>query len=108
MRQKFKYWRSNKHLANVASLPCQNCGLEGQTQAAHSNLSIHGKGRSIKASDEYTVALCFACHHDLDAGHSLTKDEKQRMYFDALRNTWLELLARDLVVVDVPVPKADN
>lgn len=108
MRQKFKYWRSKKHLANVASLPCQNCGLEGQTQAAHSNLSIHGKGRSIKASDEYTVALCFACHHDLDAGHSLTKDEKQRMYFDALRNTWLELLARDLVVVDVPVPKVEN
>lgn len=108
MRQKFKYWRSKKHLANVASLPCQNCGLEGQTQAAHSNLSIHGKGRSIKASDEYTVALCFACHHDLDAGHSLTKDEKQRMYFDALRNTWLELLARDLVVVDVPVPKVQN
>lgn len=108
MRQKFQYWRSKKHLANVASLPCQNCGLEGQTQAAHSNLSIHGKGRSIKASDEYTVALCFACHHDLDAGHSLTKDEKQRMYFDALRNTWLELLARDLVVVDVPVPKVEN
>lgn len=108
MRQKFKYWRSKQHLKNVASLPCQQCGLEGQTQAAHSNLSIHGKGRSIKASDEYTVALCFACHHDLDAGHSLTKDEKQRMYFDALRNTWLELLARDLVVVDVPVPKVEN
>jgi hypothetical protein len=108
MRQKFKYWRSKQHLKNVASLPCQICGLEGQTQAAHSNLSIHGKGRSIKASDEYTVALCFACHHDLDAGHRLTKDEKQKMYFDALRNTWLELLKRDLVVVDVPVPKAEN
>ncbi len=39
---------------------------------------------------------------------TLTKDEKQRMYFDALRNTWLELLARDLVVVDVPVPKVEN
>ena len=108
MRQKFQYWRSKQHLKNVASLPCQNCGLEGQTQAAHSNLSIHGKGRSIKASDEYTVALCFVCHHDLDAGHRLTKDEKQQMYFNALRNTWLELLERDLVVVDVPVPKAEN
>lgn len=108
MRQKFKYWRSKQHLKNVASLPCQICGLEGQTQAAHSNLSIHGKGRSIKASDEYTVALCFACHHDLDAGHRLSKDEKKQMYFNALRNTWLELLERDLVVVDVPVPKAEN
>jgi len=108
MRQKFKYWRSKQHLKNVASLPCQICGLEGQTQAAHSNLAIHGKGRSLKASDEYTVALCFACHHDLDAGHRLSKDEKKQMYFNALRNTWLELLERDLVVVDVPVPKAEN
>lgn len=108
MRQKFPYWRSKQHLKNVASLPCQNCGLEGETQAAHSNLAIHGKGRSLKASDEFTVALCFACHYDLDAGHRLTKDEKHQMYFKALRNTWLELLERDLVVVDVPVPKVEN
>lgn len=108
MRQKFQYWRSRKHLQNVASLPCQHCGLEGQTQTAHSNLSIHGKGRSIKASDEFTAALCFACHHDLDAGHGLTKDEKQLMFRNALRKTWAELLARDLILIDSPEPLVDN
>ena len=108
MRAKFQYWRSKKHLKNVASLPCQHCGLDGQTQAAHSNLSIHGKGRSINASDEFTAALCFACHHDLDAGHGLTKDEKQLMFRNALRKTWAELSARDLILIDSPDPLVDN
>jgi len=108
MRAKFQYWRSQKHLRNVASLPCQACGLEGQTQAAHSNMSIHGKARSLKASDQYTAALCFACHHDLDAGHKLTKEQKQQMFLDALKSTWAELLKRDLILVDTPNPLSDN
>lgn len=108
MRQKFQYWRSKKHLKNVASLPCQHCGLEGQTQAAHSNMAIHGKGRSIRASDQFTAALCFACHHDLDAGHNLTKEQKQKMFFDALKSTWIELQKRDLILIDSPDPLVDN
>ena len=63
---KFNYFRSKNHLKNVADLPCQHCGAEGQTQAAHSNWAKHGKGRGIKASDEYTAALCQACHAELD------------------------------------------
>lgn len=108
MRAKFKYWRSKKHLQNVASLPCQNCGLEGQTQAAHSNMATHGKGRSIRSSDQFTAALCFACHHELDAGHNLTKAQKQKMFIDALNSTWYELMKRDLVVLDTPNPLSDN
>lgn len=108
MRQKFNYWRSKKHLKNVASLPCQICGLDGQTQAAHSNMAIHGKGRGIKASDIYTAALCFACHHDIDAGHSLTKEQKQTMFLDALKRTWAELQKRDLLPVDRLDPLLDN
>ena len=105
---KFEYWRSKKHLKNVASLPCQHCGLDGKTQAAHSNMAVHGKGRGIKASDQFTAALCFACHHDLDAGYGLTKDEKQLMFRNALRKTWSELQARDLILVDTPDPLSDN
>jgi hypothetical protein len=108
MRQKFQYFRSKKHLKNVASLPCQHCGLEGQTQAAHSNMAVHGKGRGIKASDVFAAALCFACHHDLDAGHSLTKEQKQKMFFDALKSTWIELQKRDLILIDSPDPLVDN
>ena len=108
MRQKFQYFRSKKHLKNVASLPCQHCGLEGQTQAAHSNMAVQGKGRGIKASDVFAAALCFACHHDLDAGHSLTKEQKQKMFFDALKSTWIELQKRDLILIDSPDPLVDN
>lgn len=108
MRPKFSYWRSKQHLKNVAFLPCQHCGLEGQTQAAHSNLAIHGKARALKASDEFTAALCFACHHDLDAGHRLTKNQKEKMFFDALDRTWFELMKRDLVALDAPIPLMDN
>ena len=108
MRQKFQYWRSRKHLQNVATLPCQHCGLDGQTQAAHSNMAVHGKGRSIRASDQFTAALCFACHHDLDAGHGLTKEQKQKMFFVALKSTWIELQKRDLILIDSPDPLVDN
>ena len=108
MRQKFQYWRSRKHLQNVATLPCQHCGLDGQTQAAHSNMAVHGKGRGIKASDVFAAALCFACHHDLDAGHSLTKEQKQKMFFVALKSTWIELQKRDLILIDSPDPLVDN
>jgi len=48
VNRKFVYRRSKTHLQNVASLPCQLCGVDGRTQAAHSNQLIHGKGRGIK------------------------------------------------------------
>jgi hypothetical protein len=81
MIPKFNYFRSNKHLKNVASLACQVCGVEGQTQAAHSNQLKHGKGRGIKASDEFTAALCQTCHTELDSGAKLSK-EQRRMLWD--------------------------
>jgi hypothetical protein len=87
MISKFPYFRSKKHLKNVASLPCQVCGLEGSTQAAHSNQSKHGKGRGIKASDEYTAALCFKHHFLIDQGSSLTKEERVQMWEEAHQKT---------------------
>jgi hypothetical protein len=36
--------------------------------AAHSNLSVHGKGGARKADDCFTVAACHACHSWLDQG----------------------------------------
>lgn len=43
---------------------------------AHSNQSIHGKGRGIKAHDRYTVPACYACHAVIDSGHQLTRAER--------------------------------
>jgi ribosomal protein S27AE len=96
MIPKFKYFRSKKHLKNVASLACQHCGLEGSTQAAHSNRLIHGKGRGVKASDEYTAALCIRCHFILDQGSKLTKEERVDMWEKAHRKTIERLIELDL------------
>lgn len=38
--------------------------------AAHSNQLMHGKGRGIKASDQFVAALCYQCHHEVDQGMS--------------------------------------
>jgi len=84
---KFSYFRSKAHLKNVASLPCQNCGMEGQTQAAHSNWAEHGKGRGIKASDIFTAALCQTCHAELDQGQHLSKEQRRQMWDEAYRKT---------------------
>jgi hypothetical protein len=71
-------------------------------------MATHGKGRSIKASDNFSAALCFTCHHNLDAGHDLTKEQKQKMFLNALKKTWSELAARDLILIDTPDPLSDN
>ena len=91
MIPKFNYFRSKKHLKNVAALCCQHCGTDGYTQAAHSNQLIHGKGRGIKASDEFTAALCLKCHYELDQGKNLSKEERIEMWENAHKRTKAEL-----------------
>lgn len=77
---KFAYIRNKKHLQAVAALPCQICFKEGETQASHSNSAKHGKGRSIKASDEFTAALCPSCHYEIDQGRTLTQTQRESMW----------------------------
>jgi hypothetical protein len=74
-------FRSEKYRRLVASLPCIQCGREGYTQCAHSNLSIFGKGMSLKAHDWATFPLCCDCHRELDQGSKYTKEEKKNLQF---------------------------
>jgi hypothetical protein len=76
MFPKFAYTRSKKRLQAVAALPCQLCFKEGETQASHSNQALHGKGRGIKASDEFTAALCQSCHFEIDQGKDLSARDR--------------------------------
>jgi len=93
-RPKQQYFRSRKHLMNVAELPCQNCYIEGQTQAAHSNWSdLGGKARGIKASDEFTAALCQKCHTELDQGARLNKEQRRMLWQMAYQKTVAKLKA---------------
>lgn len=82
--------RSKKRLKEIRQLPCVRCG-QSPSQAAHSNSSKHGKGRGIKASDEFTVALCFRCHHRFDTFQLGTRQESE-----ALFDGWLEKTNRML------------
>jgi hypothetical protein len=69
-----------------------HCGIsDGTIVAAHSNQLRDGKGRGIKAHDYRIAALCYKCHHELDQGAKLSKQERVDMWEDAHRLTvgWL-------------------
>jgi Protein of unknown function (DUF1364) len=55
-------------------------GADGHTTvAAHSNEQRHGKGRGIKAHDQYTVWSCIYCHAWYDQGKA-TREEKRAAF----------------------------
>jgi len=101
---KFAYVRSKKHLKNVASLSCQHCGIEGYTQASHSNQIKHGKSKGIKASDIYTAALCQTCHYEIDQGSNLTKEQRKEMWLNAHRKTVETLVLNREWISGIPIP----
>jgi hypothetical protein len=91
-------FRDKQFLKAVASLPCQHCGLEGSTQAAHANWVWSGKGMGIKAHDCFTAALCQSCHQELDQGKNLSRNEREDLWMDAWKKTILKLFERGLLV----------
>ena len=81
---KFAYLRSAPLMKAYRCIPCQHCGTDdGTVCGAHSNWAEHGKGRSIKASDEFCASLCFRCHAELDQGKYLNADERKAMWLKA-------------------------
>ncbi|EPG8070886.1 hypothetical protein LJD53_001171 [Acinetobacter baumannii] len=82
--------RSKKRLSEIRALPCVRCGYP-HSQAAHSNSGKHGKGKGIKASDAFTVPLCYKCHHLFDTYQLGTRQESE-----ALFDGWLEKTERML------------
>ena len=71
--------RSPKRLAEIRKLPCVRCG-NPNSQAAHSNSAKHGKGRSIKSSDIYTIPLCHPCHFQFDTFQLGSRAESEAMF----------------------------
>lgn len=84
--------RDAKRLAAIRKLPCVRCGYP-HSQAAHSNSGKHGKGRGIKASDEFTVPLCAICHGLFDQFNLGTRQESEAMF-----ERWLEKTERMLKI----------
>lgn len=71
--------RSPKRLAEIRKLPCVRCG-NPNSQAAHSNSAKHGKGRSIKASDQFTIPLCAICHAAFDQYKLGNREQSEAMF----------------------------
>lgn len=71
--------RSPKRLAEIRKLPCVRCG-NPNSQAAHSNSAKHGKGRSIKSSDQFTIPLCHSCHFQFDTFQLGNRAESEAMF----------------------------
>jgi hypothetical protein len=98
---KMKYTRNANLLRLIASIPCQICGFH-LSQAAHSNWH-GGKGRGIKASDEYCAALCQSCHHEIDQGNELSKEERIEQWVFAHIKTLHYLCVTDQWPPKVPL-----
>jgi hypothetical protein len=84
--QKTAYFRSPKYLRASRGQPCTLrvadvcCGDWETTCAAHSNSSVFGKGKSIKAQDWAVADACYACHRWLDQGPA-PRPMKERVWF---------------------------
>ena len=89
--------RDAKRLAAVRKLPCVKCG-NPDSQAAHSNSAKHGKGRSIKSSDQFTIPLCFKCHAAFDRFELGNRVESETMF-----DQWLIKTNRMLSMEDKEV-----
>lgn len=86
--------RNPKRLAAIRKLPCIRCG-NPHSQAAHSNSAKHGKGRGIKASDQFTVCLCQSCHFQFDTFQLGNRAESEVMF-----DQWLVRVDRMLAMED--------
>lgn len=106
---KFEYIRDKRILEFCRTLACQACMAEdGTVVAAHSNQAKHGKGRGIKASDQYVAALCYRCHYMIDQGRE-SRDIKVAIWDAAHDRTQKHLKAAGLwpESTGVDVPDAD-
>lgn len=88
-------YRSEEWLAAVRQIECcVRCGAYG-TEPAHRNL---GKGFGIKVDDCATAALCRSCHHEIDNGKAMDREERRSALDSAIVKTVIELARRGLVV----------
>jgi len=93
-------YRNKKLLEVVRDAPCMNCGAQdGTVVAAHSNSLADGKGKGIKASDFKIAALCFRCHHELDQGTKMNKQERRDLWLSSHIKTVAWLFENDRLSV---------
>ena len=94
MNQRQQPYRSKRWLAAVGQIECcVLCGSYG-VQVAHRN---EGKGMGQKTDDSLTAAICQECHHEIDNGRHLTRDQRRALLDKAIVQTLQELTRRGLI-----------
>lgn len=88
--------RDAKRLSAVRSLPCLKCG-NPNSQACHSNWSEHGKGKGLKADDQFTIPLCQSCHSDFDQYKNMSKEQSKAWFMKMFEKTNRMLIVSDEV-----------
>ena len=61
-------------------VPGIRCAPRATVVPCHANQIARGKGMGLKANDLYTVPGCMNCHHEIDQGHRLSKDERRSIW----------------------------
>lgn len=76
-------------------IPGMCVGATETTVAAHSNLLAHGKAKSRKADDCYSVFACYPCHFWLDQGAAAAVDKEAAFMAAHVRQVfaWREIAA---------------
>lgn len=94
--QRQPVYRSPQWLAAVHKIEnCVRCGVYG-IQAAHMN---EGKGMGQKTDDCLTAALCPKCHHEIDNGKTLSREERREILRKAVLDTLVQLARMGLIEV---------
>lgn len=102
LRHREPRYRNGKLLYVVREISCtadwpHDC--LHQSEAAHSNWSRHGKGKSIKAHDCFVAALCRNAHMELDQGSTFGREDRERIWQRCHERTFLQLWQKELIRV---------
>lgn len=66
----------------------------GNGEPCHANWGDYGKGGAMKSHDLFHVPGCRCCHHELDHGKRLEKEERRNIWERAFRRyivaLWLD------------------
>jgi hypothetical protein len=95
--------RSRKITESSRGKPCTmfapgcNGGGGDDVCFCHSNMQVHGKGRSIKAHDVFGFDGCGPCHWWYDKGPA-SREEKEAYLLTAMARTQLRLFEEGLLV----------
>jgi len=77
MIPKHTRWESKDYLKFVSEMPCANCHIKDGTVVAHhlkGRFSPLSGGAGVKASDIFSMPLCYECHTKAHSGDTEVLD----------------------------------